>query len=81
MRPAIKDEFSALPVSRQRKWQLRKHRENKCSICGAPAITSSYCEAHRRAVNLRLREAQRVSLGYKRRNLQSESYHFDEVAA
>ena len=31
----ISDEFSNLPVSRQRKWQLRKARDLKCMLCGA----------------------------------------------
>lgn len=33
-RPSIKDEFTDLKVSRQRKWQLRKERDGKCRRCG-----------------------------------------------
>ena len=37
MRKAIKDEFSDLPVSRQRKYQLRMGRDGRCVICGESA--------------------------------------------
>lgn len=30
------DEFTDLPVSRQRKWQMRMLKEGKCSICAKP---------------------------------------------
>ena len=33
-RPEIVDEFSHLPVSRQRKWQLRQMAKGGCRICG-----------------------------------------------
>ena len=43
----IQDEFTALPVSRQRKWQLRHLARGNCSICGRPAVCrSGYCLAH-----------------------------------
>lgn len=44
-RPII-DEFSSLPVSRQRKWQLRRRKEGRCGTCGDVAITKDRCEAH-----------------------------------
>lgn len=45
----IIDEFTNLPVSRGRKWQLRKARDGKCMICGEPAVTgnkSKLCLRH-----------------------------------
>jgi uncharacterized OB-fold protein len=33
-RKPIKDEFTDLPISRQRKRQLRLIRDGKCRICG-----------------------------------------------
>jgi hypothetical protein len=44
-RSALQDEFTELPVSRQRKWQLRKRKEGRCEICGVPA-TSGRCQFH-----------------------------------
>lgn len=35
-RPPILDEFTNLPVSRQRKWQLRQNAKGRCVICGQP---------------------------------------------
>jgi hypothetical protein len=43
------DEFDKLKgkVSRQRIWQLRKRKENKCTICGQPVNMSvAYCDKH-----------------------------------
>jgi hypothetical protein len=39
-RQPILDEFTALPVSRQRKWQLRRRKEGRCLICGTAARLS-----------------------------------------
>ena len=36
MRKAIEDEFTHLNVSRQRKYQMRMSRDQKCTECGAP---------------------------------------------
>ncbi len=47
-RKPIKDKFSDLPVSRKRKWQLRMREQNRCKICGEPAINSQYCEKHQK---------------------------------
>jgi hypothetical protein len=38
MPKAIKDEFSELPISRQRKYQMRMNREKRCQICGEPIV-------------------------------------------
>jgi hypothetical protein len=32
----IHDEFTDLPISRQRKYQMRMNREQRCQICGEP---------------------------------------------
>jgi len=40
----ISDEFTALPVSRQRKYQLRKAAAGLCIICGQrPAVQNGRC--------------------------------------
>ena len=54
----ICDEFSDLPVSRQRKWQLRQSKRGLCSICGAPKAkwSATYCAVHHEAAKLLARE-------------------------
>ena len=32
----IQDKFTKLPVTRARKYQLRRMREGRCQICGRP---------------------------------------------
>lgn len=51
MKRMIRDEFTPLSVSRQRKWQLRRHKESRCEICGDPA-PSGRCDYHRIALAL-----------------------------
>jgi len=68
-RPGIVDEFSALPVSRQRKWQLRQMAKGGCRICGQAAISKGYCLKH--LVQERDHSAQRF--GYQRQNLNCKS--------
>lgn len=41
------DDFTALPVTRQRRWQLRRVRDGKCMICGGPLANATHCELHR----------------------------------
>jgi hypothetical protein len=67
---AIKDEFTDLPISRQRKYQLRMKRHNRCHICGEPAVTGWFCLKHL-AGN---RERARKRLGCKRRYDNARSY-------
>lgn len=69
MRPPIKDEFQHLPVSRQRKYQLRKQRDGLCTECGAPA-QGSRCAKHL----ILARERQRMRKGTQRRYEGSQSY-------
>jgi hypothetical protein len=45
-RSAIKDEFTALPISRQRKYQLRKGKQGLCSLGGNPAASGGRCLSH-----------------------------------
>jgi hypothetical protein len=39
--PWIEDEFTKLPVSRQRKYQLRRKRVGRCPVCGRPSVGAS----------------------------------------
>jgi len=66
----IVDEFTQLPISRQRKYQLRMRRDKRCIICGEPAAESSLCLKHL----VKAREWQRKKFGIKRRNYNSRSY-------
>jgi len=68
-RPEIVDEFTNLPVSRQRKWQLRKMAAGGCRICGQAAISGGYCLKH--LVQERDHSAERF--GYKRENQNCKS--------
>jgi hypothetical protein len=43
----IHDTYTAKPVSRQRKYQLRMRDKNKCITCGKPAVNSHFCKKHR----------------------------------
>jgi hypothetical protein len=63
MRKPIIDEFTTLNVSRQRKYQLRMQRDNRCTECGEPAAQGSRCVKHL----VRARERQRNRIGCKRR--------------
>ena len=77
MPKAIIDEFTSLPISRQRRYQLRKHRDRKCIRCGQPAENHGYfCETHRQVHNVMTRELQRKRFDIKRRDYYSESYGF-----
>ena len=44
----IKDEFTDLEISRQRRWQLRHAKEGKCIICAGRAVpgTPRCCKHH-----------------------------------
>src|SRR5689334_13749742 len=41
VRPPIKDEFENLPISKQRKYQLRMQRDRRCATCGKPAVAGT----------------------------------------
>lgn len=52
----IQDEFTDLPVSKQRKTQLRNKRDGKCQTCGKPLFSTMYCEKHHIAHHERQRK-------------------------
>ncbi len=70
MSKGIQDEFTALPISRQRKYQLRRLRDQQCTECGQPASEGSRCLKHL----IRARERQRLKHGLKRRYYGTLSY-------
>jgi hypothetical protein len=70
MRTRIQDEFTALPISRQRKYQLRMQRDRRCTECGEPAGIGSRCLKHL----IRARERLRSKRGLKRRYFGTLSY-------
>jgi hypothetical protein len=76
MNPAIKDEFTHLKLSRQRKYQLRMERDNRCTECGEPVIQGSRCLKHL----VRARERQRKRRGMKRRYKGALGYRLEEMA-
>jgi hypothetical protein len=76
MRRCIKDEFAHLPISRQRKYQLRMQRDQRCTECGEPAIEASRCLKHL----IRARERQRRNRGLKRRYYGTLSYKLQSAA-
>ena len=73
---AIKDEFSDLPISRQRKYQLRMQRDGRCPICGERSIRGVFCLEHW----VQHRERVRRKLGCKRRSQNAASYQFEAKA-
>ncbi|HOX56515.1 MAG TPA: hypothetical protein P5205_06475 [Candidatus Paceibacterota bacterium] len=76
MRKRIKDEFADLPVSRQRKYQLRMKRDRRCTECGEPAVQGSRCLKHL----IKARERQREKRGLKRRYFGTLSYRLQAAA-
>ena len=71
----VRDEFTDLPISRQRKCQLRMRRDKRCHICGETAVMGCHCLKHWVAK----RERQRKQLGSKRRN-KARSYALEAKA-
>lgn len=76
MRKPIQDEFTHLPVSRQRRYQLRKRRDGLCTECGAPADYASRCVKHL----VLARERQRSKKGLTRRYSNTLSYRLEAAA-
>jgi hypothetical protein len=76
MRKRIQDEFTDLPLSRQRKYQLRMKRDRRCTECGEPAVQGSRCLKHL----VKARERQREKRGLKRRYLGTLSYRLQAAA-
>jgi hypothetical protein len=77
LRTKIQDEFTALPISCQHKYQLRKARDRCCVECGAPAAAGSRCLEHL----VRARERQRKKRGLKGRYTNTLSYRLEAAAA
>ena len=75
MRIRIEDEFTHLRVSRQRKYQLRKQRDRRCTECGAPATMGSRCLKHL----IVARERQREKRGLRRRYFNTLSYRLEAL--
>lgn len=76
MRRRIEDEFTQLPISRQRKYQLRMQRDKRCTECGAPAAEGSRCLKHL----VKARERQRKKRGLKRRYRNTLSYKLQALS-
>lgn len=76
MRKRIKDKFTDLNISRQRKYQLRMKRDHRCTECGAPAKRGSRCLKHL----VKARERQRKKRGLKRRYYNTLSYKLAAAA-
>ena len=76
MRRPIQDEFTNLPISRQRKYQLRMQRDRRCTECGEPAAQGSRCLKHL----VMARERQRKKRGLKRRYYNTLSYKLEAAA-
>ncbi|HOS73777.1 MAG TPA: hypothetical protein P5037_12775 [Candidatus Paceibacterota bacterium] len=76
MRRRINDEFADLPISRQRKYQLRMRRAGRCAECGEPAVQGSRCLKHL----VKARERQRRKRGLKRRYRGTLSYRLQSEA-
>jgi hypothetical protein len=76
MRKRIKDEFADLPISRQRKYQLRMKKQGCCTLCGEPAATAAHCLFHA----IQSRERNRAGKKSQRRYLAAQSYQFKASA-
>jgi hypothetical protein len=74
----IEDELTHLPVSRQRKYQMRKKRDQRCAQCGEPVAQGSraLCLEHL----IRAGEHQRRKLRLKRRYSNALSYNLKAAA-
>ncbi len=77
MPSAIRDEFAGLPISRQRKYQLRMKRDQRCQQCGKPVAMGSRCLKHL----IRWREKTRRRLGLKRRYYNTLGYRPEAIVA
>jgi hypothetical protein len=75
MRKRIEDEFTHLKISRQRKYQLRMLRDQRCTECGEPAVQGSRCLKHL----VKARERQRDKRGLKRRYYNTLSYRLQAL--
>ena len=67
-------EIAALPISQQRKYQLRMKRDGRCTICGAPASQGLRCPKHM----VQQRESKRKAVGTKKRWKHALSYRLEQ---
>ena len=72
----IEDEFTHLPVSRQRRYQLRRQRDGRCTECGAQVVAGARCLKHL----VKSRERNRKKRGLKRRYLNTLGYRLAAAA-
>jgi hypothetical protein len=75
MKKPIQDEFTGLPISRQRKYQLRMQRDQRCTECGEPALLASRCLKHL----VIARERMRKKRGLKSRYYTTVSYQLQRA--
>lgn len=47
----IRDKYTHLDLSRQRKWQLRQRDKGKCITCGEPRVDATHCAKHAKAAS------------------------------
>lgn len=59
----IEDTFADLPISRQRRYQLRKKVQGKCAICGSPSRHFYLCGTCFKVIH--------IQRGHKRFNVSS----------
>jgi hypothetical protein len=76
MAKQIVDEFTHMPISRQRKYQLRNQRDGRCSECGEPAPNASRCLKHL----TQAREEQRTKRSTRVRYTRALSYRLEQAA-
>jgi hypothetical protein len=62
-----------MPISRQRRWQLRKISEGKCQICGKPAFRkgSPHCAEHHEKARILSCKRRGISPDHWRPGIQS----------
>jgi hypothetical protein len=70
MRTSIKDKFTRLKISRQRKYQLRMLEKRRCILCGEAAVTRCHCLRHAIAN----RENFRTRMNFRQRYLGAYTY-------
>ena len=73
MKKRIEDEFTHLPLSRQRKYQLRMMQQGRCIICGEPAATAAHCLIHA----IKARERIRAGSKFQRRYFGARTYELE----
>lgn len=71
----IQDAFSNLPISRQRRYQLRHKAAGLCLLCNQPKVNATYCLKHAVA----RREWSREQIGATAR-YRSKTYRLQEAS-